>query len=59
VGAGVAAGEAVLQDAAGEKPVHDRGDDGAPRAVGGAAIYEPVPSFRFVVGDVVVLAVSR
>jgi len=25
----------------------------------GAAIYKPVPSFRFVVGDVVVLAVSR
>src|SRR4030042_42528 len=37
VGAGVAAdaGEAVLEDAAGEEPLDDRGDDGAPRAVGG------------------------
>ena len=36
MGAGVAAdaGEAVLQDAAGEQPVDDCGDDGAPRAAG-------------------------
>src|SRR4030042_1245215 len=37
VGAGVAAdaGEAVLDESAGEEPLDDRGDDGAPRAVGG------------------------